>query len=116
MSKRNRMSKRIVKDNIADDQATPDIIEGKTKSGIGFKVDRRILNDIRFLHYAVGMRNDDKFIAVKNMFEMYGLLFGGQDGMIRFENAVAAAHGGICTQQLLISELNEILEAIKAKN
>lgn len=92
------------------------IFTGKTKSGIVFKVDSRIVNDMRFLHYAIGMKNEDKFVAIKSMFDMYGLLFGGQEGMMAFENEVAAAHGGICTQQLLINELNEILESIKAKN
>ena len=93
------------------------IIEGETTSGIKFRVDKRLLNDSRFLHYAVMMQDkNDKMKALKAMFEMYGLLFGSQEGLIAFENAVAEVNGGICSQEMLFAELNEILTVLKAKN
>ena len=92
------------------------IIEGRTKSGIAYRVDKRILEDSRFLYYAVGMRDSNKVKAVESMYKMYSLLFGDGDGLLLFQNEIAAAHDGICTTTLLITELNEILETVKAKN
>jgi len=104
------------KTTAAADAAGSSFVEGTTKSGIKYRVDKRIVDDTRFLHYAVGMKDKDRLVAAKAMFDMYGMLFGGSDGLMAFENEIALHHDGICTQQILMSELNEILGALKAKN
>lgn len=97
------------------------IIEGRTRSGIVFCIDRRIKEDARALMY---MRKLRKFKhgeaeaedAVDALYDFLELIFGSGDGLRIFCNEVAAKHDGFATAQALMTELNEILEACELKN
>lgn len=91
--------------------------KGTTKSGIKFQIDERVKDDARFLFYLTKAQDEtadlsDKGKAVVNILT---LIFGNDDGVIGFMNAVASAHDGVCTTDTMMSELKEILDAIDAK-
>lgn len=91
------------------------MVKGKTKSGIKFQIDERIKDDARLLHCLVDLQSDDTDNQLIAIYRLLELLFGGKAGVIQFENAVASAHDGICTSELLMSELNEIFSKLNLK-
>lgn len=52
----------------------------------------------------------------KHMMDLLALIFGSDDNVMDFMNAVAGAHKGVCSPENLINELKQMLEAINAKN
>lgn len=94
------------------------MIKGKTKSGIDFTLDERIKDDTRFLFYITRIRNEklDKETRSEDVINLLTLIFGSDKGVIDFMNAVAATHDGVCDSELLLSELNEMFEAMEVKN
>ena len=93
------------------------LIEGKTKSGIAFALDPRVKNDSRFLHCLVKMRDkSDRMKQAEYMYRLLDMMFGGDEGVILFENEIAKHHNGICTEKDLINELQDIFEAMNLKN
>lgn len=93
------------------------IIEGQTKSGITFTLDTRVKDDSRFLHCLVKMRDkSDRMKQAEYMYRLLDMMFGGDEGVLVFENEIAARHGGICTEKELITELQDIFDALKIKN
>lgn len=91
------------------------MVKGKTKSGIEFKIDERIKGDTRLLQYIVEMQSDDTQTQTTALFDMLGLMFGGRKGVVNFQNAVAANNNGLCSTELLVKELTEIMEALSLK-
>jgi hypothetical protein len=94
------------------------LVSGTTKSGIAYTVDTRVRSDSRFLHLMVRIQNKkiSDFERAEALFSLLGLLFGGDDGLMVFENEVANHHDGVCATETLMNEFTEILEAINAKN
>ena len=94
------------------------MVTGKTKSGIKFQIDERIKDDARFLYYLAKAQDDTVDMAEqsKAVTGMLKLVFGDDEGVIGFMNAVAATNKGVCTIDVMISELKEIFDALKAKN
>ena len=94
------------------------MVEGKTKSGIKFKIDERIKDDARFLYYLAKAQEKDIDMGEqsKAVMGVLELVFGNGEGVINFMNAVASTNGGVCTIDVMLSELTEIFDAIKAKN
>lgn len=93
------------------------LVEGQTKSGISFTIDTRVKEDSRFLHYLVKMQDkSDRMKQAKYMYDLLDMIFGGEEGVILFENEIALRHDGICTEKELVSELQDIFEALKIKN
>lgn len=94
------------------------MVKGKTKSGIEFTLNEKIKDDARFLYYITRLKNDsiEDESKIDDVYNMLKLIFGSDEGMIGFMNAVAAVHDGVCDKDVLISELNEMFEAINAKN
>lgn len=94
------------------------IKKGKTKSGIKFQIDERVKDDARFLFYLT--KAQDKTLELseqgKAIVDILKLIFGTEDGVIGFMDAVASVHDGVCTTEVMMSELTEILNAINAKN
>lgn len=94
------------------------MVEGKTKSGIKFKIDERIRDDARFLYYMA--KAQDKNASVNDQSQavmgILTLIFGNDDGVIEFMNTVASTNNGVCTVDVMLSELTEMFDAIKAKN
>lgn len=94
------------------------MITGTTKSGIAYIIDARVRNDSRFLHYTVRMKNKTLSAVDRTsaLFNLLGLLFGGDDGVALFENEVAIHHDGVCSVDTFLVELNDIFEALNLKN
>lgn len=91
------------------------MVKGKTKSGIKYQIDERIKDDTRLYQFATEMRGTDEKKQSQALFDLLGLIFGGRDGVIEFQNTVAAVHDGVCTTELLMAEFTEIMEAINLK-
>ena len=94
------------------------MVKGKTKSGIKFQLDERVKDDARFLYYLTKAQDEesemgDRSKAVMGILE---LIFGTDEGVITFMNAVAATNDGICSIEVMLSELTEMFEAVNAKN
>ena len=94
------------------------MVKGKTKSGIKFQLDERIKDDARFLYYLTKAQDDESDTGEKSKAVMgvLKLIFGTDEGVINFMNAVASTHDGVCTIKELLSELTEMFDAINAKN
>lgn len=94
------------------------MVKGKTKSGINYQIDERIKDDARFLYYLTKAQDDkaDMNEKSKAVMDMLRLIFGSDEGVIQFMDAVAASNEGICNFETMLSELNEMFEAFKAKN
>lgn len=94
------------------------MIKGKTNSGIKFELDERVKDDARVLYMLVQIRNDSVPAERKGVlvFEMLKLVFGSDDSVMTFMNEVAQKNDGICSTEVLLKELNEIFEALGAKN
>ena len=94
------------------------MVEGKTKSGIEFKLNEEIKNDARFLFYLAKFQ--DKNISLedqsKNLMGMLSLIFGTDEGVITFMNAVAAGNDGVCNVKTMLKEMSEIFEVLNVKN
>ena len=94
------------------------MIEGKTKSGIKYKLDERIKDDARFLYYLAKAQDDTSDMGEKSKatMGMLRLIFGSDEGVIDFMNAVAASNEGVCDFKTMLSELTEMFDALNAKN
>lgn len=94
------------------------MVKGKTKSGIKFQLDERIKDDARFLYYVAKSQDEDADTAEKSkaVMGMLKLIFGDDDGVISFMNTVASTNDGVCSVDVMLSELTEMFEALNAKN
>ena len=94
------------------------MVKGKTKSGIKFQLDERIKDDARFLFYIAKMQNKDVSIEESSAATMgvLKLIFGSDEGVLQFMDAVAPANNGVCDITIMMTELNEMFEALNAKN
>lgn len=94
------------------------IVSGKTSSGIEFKIDKRIMDDARFLYYLAKAQDDNAGADVKSkaIVGLLGLVFGQDEGVLNFMNAVAAVNDGVCSVDKMIAELMEIFQSLEAKN
>ena len=94
------------------------IVSGTTKSGIAYTVDCRVRQDSRFLHLLVKMQDKKRTQneRAEALFSLLDMLFGGEDNMILFFNEVAAHNDGICSVEILLTEIKDILEAMNLKN
>lgn len=94
------------------------MVKGKTKSGIKFQMDERIKDDARFLYYLTKAQDEsgsleDKSKAVMGIMK---LIFGTDEHVIQFMDAVAAVNDGVCNVATMLSELTEMFDALNAKN
>ena len=99
------------------------IVSGKTRTGIKFKIDKRIADDSRALFYLRQMRkyrkNNDKESKLKasdSMYDLLELIFGSDEGLEIFMNEVAAHHDGVADGVALMDELSDLFEAVGLKN
>lgn len=94
------------------------MVKGKTRSGIKFQLDERIKDDARFLYYMAKSQDDEADTAEKSkaVMGMLKLIFGDDDGVISFMNTVASTNKGVCSIDVMLSELTEMFEALNAKN
>lgn len=87
----------------------------KTKSGLSFEIDERIKDDVRLYQYLVEMQSEDRMVKSTAFFDFIKFLFGGRQGAIDFQNAVASAHDGVCRVEDMTQEVNEIMESLGLK-
>lgn len=94
------------------------MVKGKTKSGIKFQMDERIKDDARFLYYLAKAQDESADMGEKSkaIMGILKLVFGNDEGVITFMNAVASVNDGICNVEVMLSELTEMFDAINAKN
>ena len=93
------------------------MVKGKTNSGIAFELDERIKDDARLTHLLVKMHDTtEPMEANKAVYQLLSLIFGSDDNTYAFMNEVANKHDGICSAKVMLDELTEMFEAIKAKN
>jgi hypothetical protein len=92
--------------------------KGTTKSGISFKIDERVRDDVRLLYILTKIQRPDveAMEASNLLMTLLNIIFGDDEGAFTFMNAVASANNGICNTDTMMKELNEILEACKIKN
>ena len=94
------------------------IVKGKTKSGIKFQMDDRIKDDARFLYYLSKAQDTEAELTEqsKAVMGILKLVFGSDEGVISFMDAVAATNDGICNVKTMLDEFTEMFDAINAKN
>lgn len=94
------------------------MVKGKTKSGIKFQMDERVKDDARFLYYLAKSQSEDADMGERSkaIMGILTLIFGSDEGVIQFMNAVAATHDGVCDVEIMLSELTEMFDALSAKN
>lgn len=94
------------------------MVKGKTKSGIKFQMDERVKDDARFLYYLAKAQDDESDMSEKSkaMMGMMKLIFGSDEGVISFMDAVASVNNGVCNVESMLSELTEMFDALNAKN
>lgn len=94
------------------------MVKGKTKSGIQFQLDERIKDDARFLYYLSQINNEKLDVVDRsgNVVSMLKLIFGTEEGVLQFMDAVAAVNNGVCDNKTMLSELSEMFDALDAKN
>ena len=84
------------------------IVQGKTKSGIQFTLNKRMTK----------MQDDDNDLAEKGkaVVGILKLIFGTDEGVISFMDAVASVNDGVCDTEKMLAELMEMFEALAVKN
>jgi hypothetical protein len=94
------------------------MVKGKTKSGIKFQMDERIKDDARFLYYLAKAQDSDADVSEqsKAVMGILKLVFGTDEGVINFMDAVASTNGGVCDIKTMLDELTEMFDALNAKN
>lgn len=90
------------------------MIEGKTKSGVKFKVDDVGLKNIewKITKLMMKMYSEDEEEQVKAILSLMELVLGGQKGVDAFEDAIAKVHDGKLTNEIVIAEYRELLSAV----
>lgn len=96
-------------------------IEGQTRSGIKFKIDKRITEDNRTMYFIRNMRKykdnkEKQDMVTDSLYSLFELMFGSGEGFLTFMNEVAARHDGVADSATLIDELTDIFEACNLKN
>lgn len=94
------------------------MVKGKTKSGIKFSLDERVKDDSRVLFIIVQIQSDKVTVERKGalVFDLLNIIFGNEDKVMEFMDEVASKHDGFCSNEILMAELNDIFEALGAKN
>lgn len=94
------------------------MVKGKTKSGIKFSLDEHIKDDARLLFLIVQIQSDKVSVERKGalVFDLLNIIFGNEDKVMEFMDEVASKHDGFCSNEILMAELNDIFEALGAKN
>jgi hypothetical protein len=98
--------------------ANDNIVKGKTSSGIEFTLDKRIKDDARFLYFLAKVQDESADMGEKSkaIVGLLGLVFGSDEGVLNFMNAVAAVNDGVCGVDQMLHELTEIFDSLDAKN
>jgi len=92
--------------------------KGTTKSGISFRIDERVKDDVRLLYILTKIQQPDvdPMDASNLLMSLLNIIFGNEEGAFTFMNEVANHNKGVCDTKTMMKELNEILEACRIKN
>lgn len=90
------------------------MLEGKTKSGVKYKIDDEGLRKIEWKLTKLMMRiyAEDESEQIKAILDLMELVLGGKKGVEAFEDAIAKAHNGELTNEIVIAEYRELLESV----
>lgn len=94
------------------------IIKGTTKSGISFQLDENIKNDARIVRFLTKIQRPggDTFEKSDAFFQLLDKVFGSDENVTVFMDEVARVNKGVCSMEAMMGELNEMFEALNAKN
>lgn len=97
------------------------IVLGETRTGIKYRIDKRIKDDNRTMLFIRNIRKyqkrkEDEEKLVDSIYSLLELIFGSGEGLEIFLNEVAYRHDGVADSASLMDELNDIFEAIGLKN
>lgn len=97
------------------------IVVGETRTGIKFKIDKRVADDNRTMYYIRTMRKykdstDNQSKVVDAVYSLLEVIFGSGEGLEIFLNEVAYRHDGVADSTSLMEELSDIFEVIGLKN
>lgn len=90
------------------------MLEGKTKSGVKFKVDLDGLKKIewKLTKQMMRMYSDDENEQINAILDLMDIVLGGKKGVEAFENAIAKAHDGYLTNEIVIAEYKDLLTEV----
>lgn len=88
------------------------MIEGVTKSGFKFKVDKRAVTDQRMLDAIVRSMSKNADEQVKGSVEVYLLLLGEKQYK-KLEEHIMKQNDGFCPADIMAAEYAEIMESAK---
>lgn len=93
------------------------MIKGKTSTGFEFKVREHIENDARTAWYVALTTDEDEATKMRGMRKLLQLITGGDNEYERLLEHVAKTNNGECPQDVVSSEIAEIIQASNsAKN
>ena len=103
---------------MAKKSTNENIVKGKTSSGLQFTLDKRVKDDARLLFWLSRIQRDDLEVMERNqaLFSLLEIIFGSGEGLNTFLNEVASKHDGVADITSLMSELNDMFEALAIKN
>lgn len=94
------------------------MVKGKTKRGIKFQINEKIKDDARILYYfaKASNKNTDESEQADAVMGLMRLIFGSDEDVLQFMNAVAAVNDGVCDKDVMWAEIKEMLDAVNLKN
>lgn len=92
-------------------EVSDNLIHGETKSGFEFWIDKRILNDWRFITLIKKMTNGSDIEKITSVEEALRLIFG--DVYDAFINHISNKNEGFVPSEKIIEEFVEIVNSIK---
>ena len=93
------------------------VVKGKTKSGYSFAIDSRIKDDRRLLKATAVMQSaTDPTEQLKGIFMLEKAVLGSDEEIEKLEPAIASKNDGFVSNDAFYAEINEIIEALNAKN
>lgn len=87
------------------------MLKGKTKSGVKYQIDDEGLKKVEWKITKLMMKaySENQDVQIRAILDLMELVLGGASGMDAFEDAIAKAHGGFLTNEIVIAEYRELL-------
>lgn len=93
------------------------IVKGKTASGYSFAIDSRIKDDIDLSEAAIEVQFGESLIDQYNAVKKMGrILLGSDENVQKLKDTIRKKNDGFCSNEAFYAEINEIIEAMNAKN
>lgn len=87
------------------------MLKGKTSSGVSYKIDVDGLKKIewKITRTMMRMQSGNTEDQVKATLDLMNLILGGPAGVDAFEDAIAKAHDGYLTNEIVLAEYRELI-------